>query len=138
MGKNEFHRLVRLRDPRGAVEGDALRLYVDFLCSCILFFFCPRRVLRALQIELYLTAANNVLPVLFVLAAMRVDNVVTFAGLSKNRYLDVFQETCRIVLVVRRLRGFHRKEPLGSYVLGKSEPALLSGDTFRRRRWRVF
>ena len=138
IGEKEFHRLVGLRDSRGAVEGYASRLYVDLLCGHIVSIFFARRVLRALQIELHLTAANDILSVSFVLAAMRVYEVVTVAGLTKNGDLDVLQEACRILLEVRRLRGFHGKELLGSHFLGKCQPALLTRDTLRRRRGGLF
>src|SRR5205814_10169086 len=96
--EKEFHRLVGLRDSRGAVEGYASRLYVDLLCGHIVSIFFARRVLRALQIELHLTAANNILSVFFVLAAMRVYDVVTLAGLSKTAVLDVFHDARCILL----------------------------------------
>src|SRR5579859_3817631 len=111
----EFHRLVGLRDSRRPVKGHPSSLYMDSLRSCIVFFFRPRRILCALQIELNFTAANDILAVFFILAAMRVYDVMPLAGFSKNCDLDVFEDACRILLEVRRLRSFHGEELLGSY-----------------------
>ena len=51
IGEKEFHRLVGLRDSRGAVEGYASRLYVDLLCGHIVSIFFARRVLRGARVH---------------------------------------------------------------------------------------
>src|ERR671924_492231 len=101
--KNEFHRLAGLRYSCRAVKGHASRLHMDFLRGCIVFFFCPRCILGALQVELYFTVANDILAVSLVFTAVGVYDVVPVASFSKNGDLDVFQKARRIVLEVRRL-----------------------------------
>src|SRR5258708_6371102 len=135
--KDELHGLVRPRHPTGAVKDHPAGLHVYLLlCFHFWIFCCPLGFRPALQVELHFAAAGHASARFFILAALRMNRVVTLSGLPENGDLHVLEQTGVLILEVRGLRRFHRKNLLGSLSLGKREPARHPHHILRSRRRR--
>ena len=122
-GKSEFDGLVGLGEAGTAIEGHPAGFHMYLLRDCSWAFRGPLRILCALQIELYRTAAYDALPVFFVFATTRVDRVVPHTGVSKDRNGHVFHQAGGLALKVCGFQRLDRKNLLIALYLRKSQPA---------------
>src|SRR5260370_14713275 len=134
--KEELHGLVRPRRPAGAVKDYAPGFHMDaLLCAGFRIFCGPLALGPALHVDLHFAAASDVSARFIVLAALRVNGVVTLSGLSENGDLHVFQQTGVLIPEIRGLRRLYREDFLGPHLLGEREPARHPRH-IPRSRWR--
>src|SRR5260370_20503915 len=122
--KEELHGVVGPRRPAGAVKDYAPGFHMDaLLCAGFRIFCGPLALGPALHVDLHFAAASDVSARFIVLAALRVNGVVTLPGLSENGDLHIFQQTGVLILEIRSLRRLYREDFLGPHLLVEREPA---------------
>jgi succinylglutamate desuccinylase len=91
---------------------------MDLLCfPCSRIFFRSLGVRRALEVDLHFTIANDGLSIFLVLAALRVNRVVTLSGLPKDSDLYVLHQARRLILEIRGFQRFDGEDFLVAFHL---------------------
>ncbi len=137
--KHKGHFLIRLRQPAGAIEFDALRLDArgdprgGFRVT-----FDALGIRRAHQVDLHRAAAIDVSFLPSVLTGSRMDHIVAVAGLTENDDAHVLQQTGVLALEFRGLRGSHLENGAVLLDLFEIDTGGLTRNVERRGRRRIF
>ena len=132
VGKHESYFLVGGGGSASAIEGDLPSFHMHDLRRCAGVGF--RRALgvrRALQVHLDCAITNDVAAVFSVLAALRVDDVVTLAGGAKNGDDHGFEFREVAIFKVRRPRSIDGEDLAIPFYFGKGQAIGLPGDVLR-------